>query len=346
MPVKEIKLKLGSNQVIEGLQCGEGTTPCIIVGPGSFYFGKLSEELKKEMTFYAFDEEWSCNKGERIAEKTIDNLDLNQLSIKVKNIVEALKKQFGYQKVGLMGFSAPGLIALDAARVIGPESIAFVIGSGLASSKLDPEFKDTTQYFETHAESERKNRFERDSKNFKALQEGHESARPLPDSNFEELNEGTSEKKRSLTPTSKYAELIRNIATKQVYNYADEKVVGQLISDWKFNPIKKVMSEPMRQHFFTKILSQINPQELVSRVLDTNIPFMSVYGEYDYTTPPPDESNLKQWGHRSCFFSRKYVKSVHYPSWEIGSQTEFDKDVKIFFTQHGIGTNLSSGIGL
>jgi pimeloyl-ACP methyl ester carboxylesterase len=346
MPVEKIKLTLDKDQVIEGLKCGEGAIPCIIVGPGSFYFGKLSEELKKEMTFYAFDEEWSCNKGEFIDEKVINNLDLNQLIIKVKNTVAALKEQFSYQKVGLMGFSAPGLIALEAATVIGPKSIAFVIGSGLASSQLDPEFKSSNQYFAAYAGSERKNRFEGDSENFKALQQGDEGAQPLPDSNFvEEISQETNEKRRRLTPTSNYAELVRYLATKQVYDYEDHKTVEQLIAEWKFNPIKKVMSEPMRQHYFTNILSQIKPQELVEHLLDTNIPFMSVYGEYDYTTPPPDEINLKRWQQSNRFFSRKYEKSVHYPSWEIGSQTNFDQDVKNFFAQHGIvAANISLGI--
>jgi hypothetical protein len=109
-----------------------------------------------------------------------------------------------------------------------------------------------------------------------------------------------------------------------------------LITEWKFNPIKKVMSEPMRQHYFIKILSQINPQELVERLLDTNIPFMSAYGEYDYTTPPPNESNLKQWGQHDHFFLENMRKVCIIQAGKLVLKLILIKMSKIFSLSMGL----------
>ncbi len=230
--IKSLSLlsKIEKTPIGSGLQCGTGSIPCLIVGPGSFYFNKLSDNLKQKFTFYAFDDLWAYRKGDPINIQMIESQNFDSLVAKVACIVQILKEHFHCGKVGLMGFSAPGLIAIAAGKIIGSEHIAFVIGSGIAATILDPEFKAASAYFEKYADQERKNRFQRD----------YETYQKLP---------------RDLSPLTFWREAVRCIEVKQVFDYNNEIVIKQLLDDWSFTPDGKIMCEPMRQHYFTKILS-------------------------------------------------------------------------------------------
>jgi pimeloyl-ACP methyl ester carboxylesterase len=333
MPIEKIQLNLINGKVLQGLKCGTGSIPCVIVGPGSFYLNKLSESFKEQVTFYTFDEEWTYSKGEKINTELINALTFDSLIDQVDNITQALIQKLSCRKIGLIGFSAPGLIAFQAANFLGPDRIAFVIGSGIASSQLDPKFTKANGYFEENADEQRKIKFKQDNENFAALTSSTANGAPLPDSNFV-VDAATNH--RRLSSNSLYAEFVRSLTAKQIADYANEDMVKGLINDWRFNPVGKMMSEPMRQHFFNDMLSQLSPQIMLAETINTSIPSMLIYGEHDFTTPAPSEADLNQWLTHSNFSFKTYKGSVHYPTWEPASQQTFDKDVLAFFSKYGI----------
>lgn len=302
---------------ITGLTAGIGSVPALIVGPASFYLNKLSDNFKRQFTLFAFDELWSCKEEEPIDAVAVNNENLLSLIIKVESHVNALKKAFNYDKVGLIGFSVPGLIAAAAALKIGSAHIAFVIGSGLGSDVMDKEFKGANHYFEKYADNERKARFIKDNEKFNEL------------------------KKQNLNSLQQWQEAVHCIGTKQLYDYKEE-TVGKLVADWSYTPDGKVMCEPMRTHFFEHILMEISPPELMEKLVKTAIPFMLVYGKRDFTTPPPKKKEREKWKEHSNFFFKKYEKSVHYPSWEYAAQ--FDDDIANFLQAYQLNTSLEAGL--
>lgn len=314
-----IRLTLESGKPVTGLKCGSGPIPCLISPPGSFYFGKLSDELKQQFTFYTFDDLWTYEKGKEVDKEAIEAQTFESLVAREAEIVRALKKKFGYPKVGLMGFSVQGLVAIGAASSLGADHVAFVMGSGIASTKLDPEFKAANAYFEKntkikHQDPERQNRFKGDQDDFEKIPN-----------------------KRDLSSESLWVEAVRSIAAKQVYDYNDETVIKKLLEDWRETPDGKILCEPMRQRYFKDVLLHIDPKEVLKNLLNEDIPLLLAYGKRDYTTPPPkkaEREGLEQ--QHSHFFFRKYDQSVHYPSGEPGSQKKFDMDVREFLDKHEI----------
>ncbi len=73
--IEKITLKNEEGKLYEGLKCGNGVIPCLIVGPGSFYLAKFSEDQKQQLTLFAFDEGWSVDKDAKIDKEAIGDLD-------------------------------------------------------------------------------------------------------------------------------------------------------------------------------------------------------------------------------------------------------------------------------
>lgn len=332
------KLTLKNGETITGQQCGEGSVPCIIVGPGSFYLGKLSNRLKKSITFYAFDQEWHHSKNK--PDYKNEHLDFVFFVNRTKLIIEAIKNQFGFEKIGLVDFSAYSVLACQVGIEMGHEHIAFILNAGAASSKIDPEFKDSDTFFKQNAEKERVIQYNQDNENFKKLQAGDMDAISLPDSNFIEM-ENTDKKSRRMTPTTYFGEFVRSLATKQVKNYQNPTIVEQLVQEWKYNLTGNVLSASTRSAYFNS-LSCADPIKMQDQLVNMGLPVMSVYGKYDYTTPPPQENLVHQWGNKFYFF-KVYSESGHYPSWEVAD--EFDSDVINFiknYTQHSTNSKIIS----
>ncbi len=334
--VEKIILDLGNNQKISGLKDGTGSIPCLIVAFGSSYLGRIPNNLKKIMTFFTVDLEWTCNKGEPVDKAAIEKITFKDLITNVKRIVKALKEQYGYSKVGLMGFSAPGLIALQAALELDEEHIAFVIGSGIALMKLDPDFKATNEYFEANAELERKEDFHKDQENFQKLKSG-ESGNAPPSSNFFTSENG----KKRLTPNSEWVAFACAMITKQLNNYKDPTNSKKYADEWRKTPDGKVINETMRLHFFNNILSTIEPEQILEALAKTHIPTFLAFGK-DYTTPRPNPALQEKMKTYENIYYEEYSSSIHYPSLE--EPKKFVADTLNFFEKNNVGNqiNLSS----
>lgn len=306
---EKINLALAEKE-ITGLHCGTGSLPCLIVGPGSFYLQMLSENLKKEFIFFCFDDLWTYEPGGRVKNEQIKAHTFDSLAKQIEQIVFALQKKYGYSKIGLMGFSAPGLLAFKAANALGFENVAYVISSGLATTKLDPSFKATDSYFMKYADAKRTSQLKEDEEEFTKL-----------------INSS-----KNIEPQLLWLLELQKIRTKQLYDYENTALLTKFYQIWNATPDGKILSETMRSHFFG-LLQEENPETILKNFMVRGIPTFLSYGQYDFTTPPPSRELREKWGESATILSFfKYSGSVHYPYFEEQSRAKFDIDL-IYFTR-------------
>lgn len=319
--VTEIMLELNEGgKKTRGLKEGDGEYPCLIVGPGSFYLNRLSDELKTKFTFFTFDMEWTREKSN--PERAPSNITASDMIAHTGHIIASIKSNFRYSKIGLMGFSAPALIALQSA-INYKEDVAYVIAIGCALSKLDAQFNATNERFNNEVDEKRREKYSLLQKNFSKLLSG-EGGDPLVDSNF--IKDEKTGKKR-LTPNSQYVEMCRSIIVKLLYD--PEKYEAKFLKNWRFNADNKVINEPERQYFFGTILPMLDPSEIINKLEQySDVPTLLIYGENDYITPIEDNviKNLKR-----CEVI-KYTNCGHSPNEERSE--DFDQDVYKFVNKN------------
>jgi len=280
MPMKIVllELPLEGSKTARFIVAGEGPEICYIVGPGSFYLKGLAH-LCKQFTFVTCDGLWAHYKKDKVDEDVIQSTTLDDLIVHDRLAIKAIKAHFKRSKIGLLGFSGPGALALLHARDV-PEDIAWVNGSGVALCPLDPSFSATDKVFKEKASPERLADFESRQKNYQKLTQGDEDAKPLARSNF--FTDPKTNKRR-LSVNSDYLEQVRFLAPKLVYDPGYEYAC---YIHWENNPLGQIVNQPLRVHFFMTMQAKLDAPALLKQLqAQGKVPILIINGKDDFITP-------------------------------------------------------------
>lgn len=196
---------------------GNGPRIAYIVGPGSFYLKELTA-MYPDITFVSCDEgEWTHRKSAPDhSPERFQDMTAAQMVERDAQAIAALKQHFGCEKVALFGFSAPGAILGPQLLARSPENISCFVGTGIALSKTDPEFKASDEAFKTN-EPQRYNLFVAASLNLAQLVSGT-GGEALSTTNFKEetlpensaVDSPEAEDEKNPKPTHKRNKLSEN----------------------------------------------------------------------------------------------------------------------------------------
>lgn len=317
MPLERIDFRMRNGERAYFLKDGAGPAYCLLAGPGSFYLPMFSEELKRRITFLTFDDYFVYEKGSQIDQDRIDRFTIDELVERYGEAIEAIKREFHIEKIGVAGSSAATILTFQIA--LEREDIAFVMGIGVPFITLDTNFDTTNDLFMSETTSRRRSAFEEDQWNYAKIQEKDETASILPDSHLEEGR---------LTPNSDFVEGARAMRTKMLYWYEEE--TPAILNYWGSNPIGLINNPAMRTHFFTKLLPELNSQLMVDQILLKELPLFLVYGEQDYITPC-DRVMLQRLNNNLNCKVFTYSECAHFPM--IEKRDSFNRDVINFLSE-------------
>lgn len=288
MKTKIIELKLGNNPTpTRFITAGEGPEIVYITGPSSLYLQGLSH-LQKQFTFViCADDLWTKSKtAEAKAKEEEKNIKESKPSVTTtleslverdKESIAAIREHYKRDKIGLMGFSAPGTLALKVALEI-PEQIAWVNGTGIALYDLGLNFEKAAEAFKKEA-----------SKPRQAIHTALYKTKPKD-----------------------FLESIQQLSPSSIY---DTAYIPALWSLWARDPLGHVVSDEFRGHFFKEIqpkLSKKAPELLEQLAKQNKVPILLITGEQDFVTPMPKDIE-KQLRTYSNITLKIYPRCAHNP---------------------------------
>jgi pimeloyl-ACP methyl ester carboxylesterase len=279
LEIKNLILQLDNGEEIKCAVAGTGKNLCYIIGPGSFYLKGLAF-LAEYFTFITCDGLWARSKESSSNEDQIALLTVESLLEREFLVIKKICQNFDCEKIGIMGFSAPGVLMLKYALHY-PNTLAWMIGTGLALCPVDLNFSFSNEIFNLNAKQEKKKRFDDSYKNYQNIQNDDNSAIPMITTHFFV----DDKKKRRMTPNSDYLEQVRFLIPKLLY---DESYSKECFEHWQNNLSREVLDPAMREHFFSKIQPNLPTLDLLkSLALNEDIPpFLLISGENDFITPP------------------------------------------------------------
>lgn len=318
MPMKivSLELPLEGSKTAGFIVAGEGPEICYIVGPGSFYLKGLAY-LDKQFTFVTCDGLWAHYKKDKVDEDEVNATTLDDLIARDRLVIKAIRTHFNRSKIGLVGFSGPGALALRHALDI-PDDIAWVNGTGVALCPLDPSFSATDKVFKEKASLERLAQFESAQKNYQKLTQGDEDAKPLARSNF--FIDPTT-KKRRLSVNSDYLEQVRFLVPKLVH---DPRYEYACYIHWENNPLGQIVNQPLRVHFFMQMQAKLDAPVLLKQLqAQGKVPVLIANGNNDFITPMDKKIEAEVRGYPNVTV-KTYDRCGHLPYLEVA--TEYAKD--------------------
>lgn len=291
--IEKIRLFLQTGEEVCCLKEGNGSYPIFIIGPGSIYLPMFSDQLKHQVTFYAFDDFWTCRKGEHTDPRIVNSMSMLVILDRNRQVIAQLKQQLGYTNVAIMGISAASLMAFEYALHYG-DDINCVFGVGVPLIKLDALFTATdTSFRELHPN--RWTTYQTDQARFMELNKGENFAERLPDSNMESGR---------LTPNSEFVEGARSASAKMFFDRQDYETL--VLRCWRYSvDDQKVNNEAMRLHFFSNILPALDAVKLANEINKRRIPLALFFGHDDFITPRDVKvlsnlSNCNIFEYRNC----------------------------------------------
>lgn len=288
IPIKGIKRTL--------ICVGSGENICHIVGPGSFYLKSLIYAgLAEKFTFTTCDPWWA--NYDSSDNSAVETYSLENIIDFEHEVLQAIKHHFKYQKIGMLGFSAPGCIATSYV-IKHPEDIAWLSLAGIPIQGTDSNFAASDKNFRKYAEKNRVQQFLLDQKDL-----------------FDKAPSFYTFKTRKKTPTSQNSIahskwLLETMALYQKAFFYDKiQYRYAFLEHWKENFLGLEMNQKFRQHFFDSILPEIDTLSNLTSI-NSAIPIKIFHGEEDYITPLNSEVaktltsiqsieliNYKQCGH-------------------------------------------------
>lgn len=254
MPQKKYITLSTDHHSIKCLIEGEGSIPCLFIGPGSLYLPTIPDNTKTELfTFYDVDRYFAYPIGEdKVNVVEIESLTLDSYI----EYYETCRNALNLSKIAVMGPSAIGLVAYEYAKRF-PDVISHVILLGTPST--------------TKGLVERQNIFFEGNYNpglYPKLATSWSTRKWL---NFKQAQEQFIEEKKSdLTADES---LIKELVADQEKYSIDSETESVLRSRWqRFNTT-------MRKQFFGNMISAY---EMEGEVI---VPTLAISGMYDGIAP-------------------------------------------------------------
>lgn len=220
----------------------EGTgLPCIVVGLATGYPPLFSDRLKQQIrfVFVDFKNSWNAESSRNVEKLTMDSL---------VEEVDQVRNALGFEKVCVLGHSAPGLVAVEYA-LKHPEHVSHAVLVSLEPYFNSDWIKARTRFWETEASADRKAAHTRNVERF-------------PDDLL-----------KRLSPRDAFAlRYVRNGA-KYFYDPSYD-------SYWTW--AGKHFSAELLNHYLKTIIADYDPQP---RLASNTIPMFLALGRYDYNIP-------------------------------------------------------------
>lgn len=252
---------------------GKGADVCYIHGPGSFYLkGLISAGLGEYFTFITCDRYWSQHKSEQCKDEKIS---LDEIMSSTHQLMQSIKKFFHCNKIGMIGISAPGCLALRYS-VMYPDDVAWLQLIGVCFEKIDSGFNATNALFMKEAGTDRINAFNNAQDNFKRLLQDDRKAISPPNMNYISLNG-----KRRLTPNSEWLAETLALFNKAFYHNTVKHKYAYF-EHWRDNPIRQIINQVFRKYFFENLLPKLNPMDDLMQIEMKGIPVQVFNLEEDY----------------------------------------------------------------
>lgn len=267
------KIVFSSGEESTYITRGTGPIALLMTGPASFYLPKFSDELMTHITLVAFDDSWTCHKGEITPPEVIAKVTSDSITAKLGELTLHLRKRF--DRVGFLGISVMAAQAMQSSISLeDAQKPDFFVGIGVPLMPLDSGFAATDEVFEVCASPRRKEDALESKELFTALTEGKRLEERLPRSN---VTEGR------LSPTSFFTEMSRSMGSKARFDLTQADEFGEA---WRASIALKINNEAMRIHFFSKILPLLgNTPDLLKQLNDQRIPCTIYFGDRDFITP-------------------------------------------------------------
>lgn len=271
MDISLLEVSLGN--ITRTLICvGSGQTVCHIVGPSSFYLRSLIQAgLADKYTFTSCDPLWTSVTADQAAQDS----NLATLLTLEYEIIQAIKKHFKQSKIGLLGFSAPGCLAINYALQY-PEDVAWLKLVGIPIQGTDPNFSSSDESFKMYADKKRVEKFFLDQTNLQDHKTHSFYSYQSPNSPPPLFTDNAK---------AHHTWLQQTMAIYHKAFYTDNlRYQFAYFEHWKTNILGLEMNQRFRDHFFATILGQLDPLAHL-KSLATRLPITLYNGKEDYITP-------------------------------------------------------------
>lgn len=318
---KSFLLETENKQLLGCHEIGQGSEICYIMGPGSFYTNDLNKTgLGKTYRFITCDDDtWTreYNRDPKIEIKPRTTPSREECLAREHAIVTALAKKYG-KKIAVMGFSAPGCIAL-AYTAKHPEQVARLHLCGVPLAGVDKEFKQSDEVFAQQAPASFAF-YMAAGANYKAVMEG--GGKALPSTHLVEIQDtkavasnnspqvqlaGAGESKGTDDKDNKTATVALKVRRPSINSawtlgltslffkaFSSARLTAETWqtyhNHWLSNSVGRVIHPGARDAFFKKSLSEFTPMEDLETLRESNkVPLQILQGNQDFVTYLPED---------------------------------------------------------
>lgn len=266
-----------NGEKVECISIGRGSELCFIIGPGSFYLSSIisSSDIGEEYTFITSDKHWTDSYSHHDTNLSHDELiDFNHA------VIHELKRRFCVNKIGILGISAPGCLALEYTNTF-PEDISWLQLISTSFEALDSSFTSSDKLFKEKATPERIQKYENAQKLKFLIEQGENFNETYFTEQDYDIDHGGK-----LVLKSNSAWILNTISQYHKAFFHDKiRYYLSLINHWEKNLSGQMINDSFRDHFFQNIFPKIDSLKTVKLLEKKSIPIQIFYGMEDFITP-------------------------------------------------------------